>query len=212
MATIEDFGNKIGGAKKDLWKLRGLDVSDLIDMNTLERDKYIIKNNIWKKPDYNEMIQNGVSKRIAYYIKTVRDAIPPKPLLDIHDILVGIKQEDISKVQEEYISFVSSVRDDMTGIKTEADVLAYKNTFFEKYCKRAPGERSWSIKEENKVGITNKLFKAVQVNAFLNLIDRLRKSSLAILKMKRQLLNLIISCILTMLLILKKRIKKKNAL
>ena len=28
MAQIQDFGNKIGGARKDLWKTRGLILSD----------------------------------------------------------------------------------------------------------------------------------------------------------------------------------------
>ena len=50
--SIQDFGEKIGGAKKDLWKQRCLVVSDLDYMNDAEKDKYIRKDNIWKKPDY----------------------------------------------------------------------------------------------------------------------------------------------------------------
>lgn len=45
---IEDFGKKIGGARKDLWKERGLDITDLADMNEAEAAKYITKDNIWK--------------------------------------------------------------------------------------------------------------------------------------------------------------------
>ena len=41
MAQIKDFGAKIGGARKYLWKVRGLMVEDLDDMTTLERKKYI---------------------------------------------------------------------------------------------------------------------------------------------------------------------------
>lgn len=47
----EDFGEKIGGAKKDLWAARGLYVDDLLGMNEREADKYVKKDNVWKKPD-----------------------------------------------------------------------------------------------------------------------------------------------------------------
>lgn len=44
----EDFGEKIGGAKKDLWKERGLYAEDLEAMNEREADKFVKKDNIWK--------------------------------------------------------------------------------------------------------------------------------------------------------------------
>ena len=42
----EDFGEKIGGAKKDLWKDRGLYVNDLDAMNEREAEKFVKKDNI----------------------------------------------------------------------------------------------------------------------------------------------------------------------
>ena len=36
----EDFGEKIGGAKKDLWKERGLYVEDLEAMNVFVQRQY----------------------------------------------------------------------------------------------------------------------------------------------------------------------------
>lgn len=39
----EDFGEKIGGAKKDLWAARGLYVDDLLGMNEREAEKYVKK-------------------------------------------------------------------------------------------------------------------------------------------------------------------------
>ena len=44
----EDFGEKIGGAKKDLWKDRGLYVDDLGSMNEREAEKFVKKDNVWK--------------------------------------------------------------------------------------------------------------------------------------------------------------------
>ena len=82
---IQDFGEKIGGAKKDLWKERGLSVDDLLEMNDAEKNKLIKKDNVWKKPDYQAMLDKGLSKRVIYFIKTIRDATPTKPVLTIFD-------------------------------------------------------------------------------------------------------------------------------
>ena len=56
----EDFGEKIGGAKKDLWKDRGLYTDDLDEMNEREAEKYVKKDNVWKKPDYQSMLDEGI--------------------------------------------------------------------------------------------------------------------------------------------------------
>ena len=56
----EDFGEKIGGAKKDLWKDRGLYADDLEAMNEREADKFVKKDNVWKKPDYAVMLEEGI--------------------------------------------------------------------------------------------------------------------------------------------------------
>ena len=55
----EDFGEKIGGAKKDLWKDRGLYADDLEAMNEREAEKFVKKDNVWKKPDYAAMLEEG---------------------------------------------------------------------------------------------------------------------------------------------------------
>ena len=75
----EDFGEKIGGAKKDLWSVRGLYAADLDEMNEREAEKYVKKDNIWKKPDYQAMLDDGVPIGVVYFIKKVRDAVPATP-------------------------------------------------------------------------------------------------------------------------------------
>ena len=57
----EDFGEKIGGAKKDLWKDRGLYADDLEAMNEREAEKFVKKDNVWKKPDYAAMLEEGMT-------------------------------------------------------------------------------------------------------------------------------------------------------
>ena len=65
----EDFGEKIGGAKKDLWKDRGLYVDDLGAMNEREAEKFVKKDNVWKKPDYQAMLDDGVPLGVVYFIR-----------------------------------------------------------------------------------------------------------------------------------------------
>ena len=62
MAAVQhqDFGEKIGGAKKDLWRIRGLFSFDLDDMNEREADYHVKKDNIWKRPDYQALVDDGV--------------------------------------------------------------------------------------------------------------------------------------------------------
>jgi hypothetical protein len=75
----DDFGEKIGGARKDLWQKRGLYSDDLEGMNEREADKYVRKEYIWKKPDYQAMIDGGLPVDVAFLIKTVRDSINTSP-------------------------------------------------------------------------------------------------------------------------------------
>lgn len=44
MEKIKDeFGKKIGGSKRDLWKNRNLCIEDLLDMNEREVETYVKK-------------------------------------------------------------------------------------------------------------------------------------------------------------------------
>ena len=40
MKEIKDFGEKIGGARKDVWALRGLILDDILKMTSGEKVKY----------------------------------------------------------------------------------------------------------------------------------------------------------------------------
>lgn len=150
MSEIKDFGNKIGGAKKELWKSRGLMIDDVLDMNDIERNQYIKKDNVWQKPNYQAMVDSGLSKRIVYFIKTIRDGLPAKP------------QGNTTEYQDGYINFISDIRDKTMSIKSEAEILNYfdnvmKNyTEYKGYCYR-PLPSTYGC-------INNKVFKAAQRN------------------------------------------------
>ena len=103
----EDFGEKIGGAKKDLWAARGLYVDDLLGMNEREADKYVKKDNVWKKPDYNALIQSGVPVDILYFRKVVRDSLNASPRYLRSD---DTPEKRLAR-QKEYIATVRQVQE-----------------------------------------------------------------------------------------------------
>lgn len=164
---IEDFGKKIGGARKDLWKQRGLMVEDLEEMNLGEKNKYAIKNNIFPKPDYQKMVDDGLPVRTAYFIKTVRDAMPAKP---VFNMLEEITDELTEKKIEGYVKFISEFKDILLNVKTNEDIL----NFYDNHIKDIYVERksTYSVNptEKSHGCMTNKLLKACQVSQY-DLLD-----------------------------------------
>lgn len=155
---IQDFGQKIGGAKKDLWSARGLNIEDLLSMNEAEKLKLINKNNVWKKPDYQKMVDEGLPREVAYFYKIVRDACPTKPVLSRSDDT----PEKIETRQKTYVSFISAVRDAVYDCKTTDDIKEmykwlqdneYVRPTFARYVE--PTEKATGL-------IDNKLLRALQ--------------------------------------------------
>lgn len=126
---IQDFGEKIGGAKKDLWKERGLSVDDLINMNDAEKNKLVTKDNVWKKPNYQDLVEKGLPVRVVYFIKMIRDATPTKPAITYFDK----DSEIIKEKQEGYIQFVTELRNYAMNLSTENQILEFYNDFMSNY-------------------------------------------------------------------------------
>ena len=169
---MEDFGEKIGGAKKDLWKKRGLSIEDLLDMNDAEKSKLITKDNIWKKPNYQEMVENGLSVRVTYFIKTIRDAIPIKPTFLRYDL----SQDEIEERLEDYINFVSDLRDTAMNLSTENDVLNFYDSCISKYIIRKEDYSYYvEVIPSAKEFMNNKLLNASHIKDFRFLDRDIRK-------------------------------------
>lgn len=73
--TIEDFGEKISGAKKDLWKDYERSIGDELPAEL----KDITLSKHFPEPNYEVMIANGVTTDVLAAIKAMRDIIPSKP-------------------------------------------------------------------------------------------------------------------------------------
>lgn len=100
MKEIKDFGEKIGGARKDVWALRGLILDDILKMTSGEKVKYIKRDNIWKKIDEKSLLETQ-PRIYVYWLKQIHSCIYP----DLKHI--GSDEAAIEK----YIKGVTTFRD-----------------------------------------------------------------------------------------------------
>lgn len=125
---LDDFGEKIGGARKDLWRSRGLELGDLEAMNTREREKNVKKDNVWKRPDYKKLVEGGEDRGLLWARNEIRKAVNQNP---------SYRYGDTAEIKaKKQALFVETVR--------EIQAMAERATTAEDF--RAMG-REWLIKK-----------------------------------------------------------------
>lgn len=158
----QDFGEKIYGAKKDKWK-NGITYNDFLEMDIIEANTYIKKNNIWKKPNYDTMIQeNGINKYVVYFQKIVRDSLPAKP--NFNELVAD--EKTINKSISTYIQFVQDIKEQVELCKTINECISfYKDKFKPKYVIGQQG-RYVSFDQQIEPLISKKFLKTIQMNEY----------------------------------------------
>lgn len=148
---INDFGEKIGGARKDLWKGRGLNLNDLGEMNDAEKKKYVTKDNVWPKPNWEQLIAEGKEKIVCFWQNEVRKSLPK----DCSD-MAG------SDRHERYVSFVGAAKEHVMAIERLSDaksILAWLKA--EQYIVMTSAYRC-NIADSVQGVLTNAFLKAIQ--------------------------------------------------
>lgn len=74
-AKIEDFGEKIGGARKDVWSGFKEKMEEAEGLNIAEEPL----SKSWPEPDYEKLIEGGIDPWTVAFIRAARDAVPRKP-------------------------------------------------------------------------------------------------------------------------------------
>lgn len=164
----EDFGEKIGGAKKDLWKDRGLYADDLEAMNEREAEKFVKKDNVWKKPDYAAMLEEGIPLGVVYFIKKARDGLNASPQYYRTDDT----PEKRTARQKEYIKTVRELQTVLSDVRTVEDAIRAYDRFFADngYLEKVQGWGSGIHYRATKKGqdnpvITNKLSNTMLIRS-----------------------------------------------
>lgn len=151
MAELKDFGEKIGGARKDLWKARGLIQTDLAEMNDLERKNHVKKDNIWIRPNWEQVIAEGTPQSVAYWQNKMRQSIPPKP------------PTETEEAQANYIDVVCRIRDAVMAVKDPYKISDFYNDFLRPNFVQKNGIGCYvTIVPEASGIVNNKVLKAAQ--------------------------------------------------
>jgi hypothetical protein len=116
---LADVGEKIGGARKDLWAQRGLALSDLEGMTRGEAHQFVTKDNVWPKPDYAKLVEEGVPAEVAAAVKLLRDSLAAKP------------KTDSDEARKDFIEAMHAARDVLAAVKTVEDVRGIQNKLYE---------------------------------------------------------------------------------
>ena len=127
VAKIEDFGEKIGGARKDRWKERGLSLDDYGTLSDTERQAYTNKLQVFPKPDYAQAIEDGTPKNVAYALKNVHDAISPKPNLSTAEQADPALRDTALR---RYVEVVGRLRDGLKTVRTPEQLKALRDELF----------------------------------------------------------------------------------
>ena len=151
MVHIEDFGQKIGGARKDMWKLTGITDNDLAEMNDLERTTYVKKENIWIKPDWEQLIADGTPQAVAYWMCKMRQAVPPKPPMATEE------------AQKNYVTVVTKIRDAVMAAEDAYDVNRfYNDVLLPNFTNGRNTGWYFNVLHEAEGIVTNKLLRIAQ--------------------------------------------------
>lgn len=154
-AKIDDFGQKIGGARKDYGK-NPLCVTDLLLMNGNEKSTLVKRDNIFAKPDFKVLFNDGADPSVLWYINQVRIRINPKPVLYI--AYAGKEDEALGQ----YVESVSKVRDKLLTLRKEEDITKFKDWFFSEFYK---DKSTYYVAEKNifdRSAFSAKTLRAVQ--------------------------------------------------
>ena len=72
---IEDFGEKIGGARKDVWTSFQEDLGAVADDDIASQPL----SKVWPQPDYQALLDGGADSWAVAFARAARDEIPSKP-------------------------------------------------------------------------------------------------------------------------------------
>jgi hypothetical protein len=181
-APIQDFGEKIGGAKKDLWKERALEVSDLAEIADRELFDVVRKERLFPIPDYEalaKMMDDRVDEALAgtdgeaakQAMKAVTGDVTPGVLIaysikQIRDAIAKPKNGQSRKQLEDYAKAVGALRTTLLDIKGITDLTRIlENAFGDDIF----NNRRFNAQNEFYPGIRlmgNKFVKAAQISPY----------------------------------------------
>lgn len=127
MKKLNDFGEKIGGAKKDIWAM-------LHAMTEEEKNSMARRDKLWKRPNYQALAKDGVPADVLFWRNEMRKSV------------TASVKENVT----EYIEFCLRLHDDVEKCKEIEDIVNFYNSdilkYFSHYTEDANDKR-WTYKD-----------------------------------------------------------------
>lgn len=152
---LQDFGKKIGGARKDLWRSRGLWLSDLAEMSDKEKAAFVTKDNVWPKINYRKLVEEGTDKTVAFAMKMIRDAVPLRP--DEY----GIRERGLEQAQKDYVSVAGWLKEKTESLTSLSGMFSIWNALFDAGYMERISKYSVAVSPCAKACITGKVTDAL---------------------------------------------------
>lgn len=166
----EDFGEKIGGARKDEWRKRGLRADDIVDMNSRELEKHVKKENVWKRPNWVQAVADGGDRGLLYAQNEIYKSLNTTPYMKGRYKATDVQIQENAKRYAEEIAEIQAMAEKAT---TAADFAKMGTTWLvEKgYIEVHAGDI------RNGITYTDKYYSspALYGSAYINTLNHLAK-------------------------------------
>lgn len=100
---ITDAGEELVANRRNRGKV-GMEWSDLAGLNDALRVKETVKGNVWIKPDYQQLIDDGMPPLVAHVVKQVYDSVAAKPAMrsgvSISDAQLQMYVETVARIEK----------------------------------------------------------------------------------------------------------------
>lgn len=133
---IVDTGEFIAGARKD-WHINAMTRSDVDAMTDEEIILHVKKDNVWPKPDYEKLVEGGMTPTTAALIKLLRDQFAQQPR--------AIRGFTALEIRKTFVDLLGVVKELAEACRTPGDVsdIWYK---YDSYVKaRNLGDERYAI-------------------------------------------------------------------
>lgn len=137
MRKIDDFGQKIGGAKKDIFAM-------LLEMTEDEQHRNAKKDVLWKRPDYKKLEESGIPRIVLFWRNEMRKALAPRPE---------------KGYASQYIQFCKYFSEDVGQCTCETDIDRFYDTKIYFYLKKEGNMWSYAKPEYKTFFNGNKILK-----------------------------------------------------
>lgn len=134
---IQDFGEKIGGARKDLWGGRGLSIDDLYSMNDAEKKKYVVRDEIWKMPTAIDQVEKlHLKPFIALWQREAKKYAYREPYI--------LSNSNFDKEIKKYIQAITEYRDLVMACTSKEDIENFYKTIQENFDSYKGWKNCWN--------------------------------------------------------------------